>query len=71
MFFTLVFRDQLQDFWVYRVFFQVDRWNSVLLREKTRNFLIANVPEPRERIAKVLPGAVLLVLRLPQLRERD
>ena len=64
-------RDELQDLGVDLVLLEVDRRDAVLLREEVRDLVVADVAELRERVAEVLARALLLVLRLPELRERD
>ena len=64
-------RDELQDLRVDLVLLEIDRRDAVLLRQEVRDLLVADEPEPRERVAEVLARAILLVLSLPELRERD
>ena len=64
-------RDELQDLGVDLVLLEVDRRDAVLLAEEARDLVVGDVAELGERVAEVLPGLLLLVLRVPQLRERD
>src|SRR4051794_38669178 len=71
MLLALILRHELQDFRVDLVLVEVDRRDSVLLREEARDLLVGDESELRERVTEVLPGAARLVLRLSQLREGD
>ena len=41
------------------------------VREEVRDLAVGDVPELGERVAEVLPGLLLLVLRLPELLQAD
>ncbi|MDF2694966.1 MAG: hypothetical protein K0S65_3349, partial [Labilithrix sp.] len=68
---ALLLRDELQDLGVNLVLVEIDRGDTVLLGEEVRDLLVADEPEPGQRVSQVLTRTILLVLSLPELRERD
>ena len=64
-------RHELQNVRVDLVLLEVDRRDAVLLAEEARDLVVADVAELRERVAEVAARLLLLVLRVPELRERD